>query len=574
MRTFTGVGALLIVAMALAGPSAHAQSARSAAAVSDKPRLIVLTDIGNEPDDSMSMVRLLTYANELDIEGLVATTSTHLRTETHREMIERRATAYGEALPNLRVHARGFPDASQLMSRVRSGSAAYGMSGVGDGKETEASRLIVEAVDRPDSRPVWVTIWGGAADLAQALWTVRATRSPAEVERFVSKLRVYSISDQDDAGPWARANFPALFWIASIHGFSDYLLSTWIGINDSSADRTQVTQAWLDEHIRSHGPLGAAYPRVVFGMEGDTPSFLYLIPNGLGVAEHPNWGSWGGRYDQVADFLGLWTDATDRVIGADGQAIAGVQVTVSRWRGAYQNDFAARMDWSVTPRYADANHPPQVRLNGVAGIAVVEIAACAGDVVRLSARGTSDPDRQRLTYRWWQYREAVGPIGAGVQLSVTEGPETTAVAQLPVQRSDLPLPEALAAHVILEVTDSGAPALTRYRRAVIKVLTGGAHAGRQCPAPVIRAPVHFTDDDVDVGVVTGGALSVARSSVGELIGNPAARAILDRHLPGFASTPGLAQAPMPLRLLQGYLPAMTDEVLAAIDADLAKLPQD
>ena len=129
---------------------AAAQPQRPAALVSDKPRLIVLTDIGNEPDDSMSMVRLLTYANEFDIEGLIATTSTHLRTATHREMIERRVRAYAEVVDNLRVHAVGYPDASQLMSRIRSGVAAYGMHGVGKGKQTEASSLIIAAVDRPD----------------------------------------------------------------------------------------------------------------------------------------------------------------------------------------------------------------------------------------------------------------------------------------------------------------------------------------------------------------------------------------------------------------------------------------
>ena len=40
-----------------------------------KPRLFVLTDIENEPDDAQSMVRLMTYSNQLEIEGLVATTS-------------------------------------------------------------------------------------------------------------------------------------------------------------------------------------------------------------------------------------------------------------------------------------------------------------------------------------------------------------------------------------------------------------------------------------------------------------------------------------------------------------------
>lgn len=563
--------ACVVAALAVVSGASVDAAAQSA---TDKPRLIVLTDIGNEPDDSMSMVRLLTYANEFDIEGLVATTSTHLRNATHREMIEARINAYSEVLPNLRVHADGYPDPSQLMSRVRSGSAVYGMSGVGEGKETEASRLIIEAVDRPDPRPVWVTVWGGAADLAQALWTVRATRMPAEVERFVSKLRVYSISDQDDAGPWARAYFPQLFWVTSVHSFGEYRLATWAGITTGGPgiDQTQVSQPWLDEHIRNHGALGALYPRIVFGMEGDTPSFLYLIPNGLGASEHPDWGSWGGRYGRVADSLGLFTSAIDTYVGEGGITVASNQATVSRWRSAFQNDFAARMDWSTHARFADANHAPQLRVNGEGGTAPLEISTCASEPIPLSARGTRDPDRhQTLTYRWWQYRELGMPL-ISLQLSASEGRDIVATAQPWSLPSNFPIEASYQVHLVLEVTDSGAPALTRYRRVIVNVLTGGVHNGRECAAPRQMAAVRFTDEATGPAPPPG-MLSTAHSSIGDLIDNPAARAILDRRLPGFSGNPQLEQARgFTLPMLQAYLPSVTNEVLAAIDGDLARLP--
>ena len=51
-------------------------------ATAQKLRVVVLTDIENEPDDAMSMVRLLTYANQWDVEGLIATTSVHQRDKT------------------------------------------------------------------------------------------------------------------------------------------------------------------------------------------------------------------------------------------------------------------------------------------------------------------------------------------------------------------------------------------------------------------------------------------------------------------------------------------------------------
>lgn len=554
-------------ALALALPTAAAASTAPA----DKPRVIVLTDIGNEPDDSMSMVRFLTYSNEFEVEGLIATTSTHLRNSTHREMIERRVRAYGQVLPNLRVHASGWPSETELMSKVRSGCAAYGMACVGKGKDTEASRLIVAAVDRPDPRPVWVTIWGGGADLAQALWHVRATRSPAEVERFVSKLRVYSISDQDDSEPWARGYFPKLFWITSVHAFSEYFLATWTGITMGApgVDQTQVSQPWIDANIRNRGPLGALYPRIVFGMEGDTPSFLYLIPTGLGSPEHPNWGSWGGRYGALTDSLGLWTSTMDRYTGSDGVAVASQGATISRWRGAFQNDFAARMDWSVQPAFAGANHPAEVRLNGVAGLAPLEINACAGETVSLSAKGSTDPDGQALTYRWWQYREA-GALTLAAQIGAAEGDETTVTVKPWVYTSNLSLPPSFPVHVILEVTDSGKPALTRYRRAIIHVLSGGANAGRACPTLQTRKPPAFTDDDVQPEAKPG-VLSSA-SNLGELLDNPAAKAVLARHAPELVQNDQVAQARgMSLRILQNYMPSLTPEALAAIDADLAKL---
>ena len=85
------------------------------------------------------------------------------------------------------------------------------MAAVGNGRSSAGSQLLIKASDRDDPRSLWITIWGGADTLAQALMDVRATRSQTEFAKFVAKLRVYSISDQDDAGPWIRREFPDLF---------------------------------------------------------------------------------------------------------------------------------------------------------------------------------------------------------------------------------------------------------------------------------------------------------------------------------------------------------------------------
>ncbi|MBM4029095.1 MAG: DUF1593 domain-containing protein, partial [Planctomycetes bacterium] len=206
------VGLAFAVLAVLAGGRSAAASATPPDA---KERVFVLTDISNEPDDEQSLVRFLVYANEYDVEGLVATTSTWLRTKTREDLIRRQLEAYGKVRDNLLRHAPGFPTREQLLAVTRTGQPGYGMAHVGEGRSTPGSQLLVAAADRNDPRPLWVSVWGGANTLAQALWDVRASRPPDEVKRLVSRLRVYTISDQDDAGAWLRREFPDLFYIVS-----------------------------------------------------------------------------------------------------------------------------------------------------------------------------------------------------------------------------------------------------------------------------------------------------------------------------------------------------------------------
>jgi hypothetical protein len=263
-----------------------------------KPRVVVISDIGNEPDDQMSFVRLLMYSNEFDIEAMIATTSTWQREKTHPETMRELIDAYGEVRANLVLHAKGWPEAAELKNHVFTGQSAYGMAAVGAGKSSEGAKAIARAVEGEDARPLWVCIWGGAGTLAQALMDLKAGHSTEELAKLVAKLRVYSISDQDDAGPWIRKEFPELFYIVSpsTPTSAEYASATWTGIsgdryyrNGEGADATTVTNEWLDENIRSKGPLGKKYPKFMFIMEGDTPSFLGLIDNGLNAYRRPDW---------------------------------------------------------------------------------------------------------------------------------------------------------------------------------------------------------------------------------------------------------------------------------------------
>ncbi|WP_146536080.1 nucleoside hydrolase-like domain-containing protein [Rubripirellula reticaptiva] len=470
MRDVTAL--LLLVLLCLSTPAA-----------AEKPRVFVLTDIENEPDDAMSMVRFLTYANHFDIEGLAATTSIHQQNRIAPERIRRIVEAYDKVRINLEMHETGYPAADVLLQRVTEGIPVYGMNGVGDGHDSPASELLIKAADKTDPRPMWVTAWGGPNVLAQALWKVRKTRSPEELQKFVAKLRVYTISDQDDSGPWLREQFPDLFYVASpgFHAGGAYHHATWSGISGdyfhgrfSGADFQLVSNEWLEKNIRRKGPLGVEYPHWEYLMEGDTPSFLNLINNGLSDPEHPDWGGWGGRYELYTprkqkwhlqeETRPCWTDAEDEVLGIDNRWHTDNHATIWRWRSAYQNDFAARMDWTIKP-YDEANHPPAPKLGHAD-----RLPAKPGDEIQLSAEGSTDPDGDALSYEWFYYGEAGTLLTSsgttGQPVPIKNFDQVKASFVVPTQRV---MPGVGSMHIILAVTDHGTPRLTRYRRVIVDV---------------------------------------------------------------------------------------------------------
>ena len=181
----------------------------------ERPRLAVLTDIGGDPDDQQSMIRLMVYANEFDLELLIATgagTPGELKESiTRPDLIRQILDAYGEVLPNLQQHAAGWPTAESLRARVMSGNPLRGRQHVGAGHDTAASRALIDRIDAgtPD-RPLNITVWGGQTDLAQALWRVKQDRGPAGLAGSCAGCRVYDIGDQDGIADWMRAEFPGM----------------------------------------------------------------------------------------------------------------------------------------------------------------------------------------------------------------------------------------------------------------------------------------------------------------------------------------------------------------------------
>lgn len=455
----------------LSSAPAFAQPSTSA-----KLRVVVLSDIENEPDDAESLVRFLTYSNRWDVEGIIATTSVHQKDRIADQRMREIVTAYGKVRDNLALHEPGYPSEAALQQLIRRGYPSFGLQAVGKDKDSEGSEWLISVLDKKDDRPVWVLVWGGPNCLAQALWKIKATRPPDEVEAIVKKLRVYAISDQDDSGHWLRKTFPGLFYIVTpgIHTRNAYHFATWTGISGDArhrfggADTTLISNRWLLEHVRTgHGPLGAEYPAWLYIMEGDTPSFLYLIDNGLGDPEHPDYGSWGGRYElklppyhksmPEPEPRPIWTNAADEVKGIDGQYYRTDQATIWRWRTAYQHDFAARMDWCVKP-FDQANHPPVPAIpEGLKRM------AASGDTVRLDARATTDPDRNRLVFKWEWYQEA-GTFITNKSFRINNPDKSEAWFIAP----EVSQPETI--HLILSVTDDGQPSLTRYLRVIVTVM--------------------------------------------------------------------------------------------------------
>ncbi len=453
----------------------------------NRPRVIVLTDFFKDPDDKQSLIRLLVYANELDIEGLLATSLAYGDGVVHPEWIRELIGQYDDVLPKLRQHARPgtvYPSAASLANVVKAGAPVIrsyvghnrGFSvphppgardsrhcgpadqWIGVGQDTPASEHIITVVDRDDPRPVWISVWGGAMDLAQALWKVRHERTAAETDRFVRKLRVYQISWQDTGIVWIWENFPGLFLIQSSMAFRGIYLEGSPHLRD---------ETWVNAHVRhGHGTLGSTYPQAKQPgiKEGDTPSFLNLLCLGLSDPEFPEWGGWGGRFQRLDPARSVYVDVRDQHPESDNPARQS-QWTVGRWNRAASNEFAARMDWCVCDA-AHGNHRPMAHLNGDSGTEVLHMRVSPRQTIDLSASGSNDPDGDRLRYHWWQYQE-VGSLDTALDIGDPRGKNSSARAPAVNSVSTI--------HVILEVTDDGSPNLTAYRRLVITVDPEASH---------------------------------------------------------------------------------------------------
>ncbi len=507
MKTYICHLTLVLAVVTLGGCAENALQQRSGtdAPVQQKPRVVVTTD--PELDDSNSLVRYLLYSTDFRTEGLIYASSQfhwkgdgqgttwHVpgreytrfgldlcpceswRWADEERFIDEAIETYEKVYANLKVHHPEYPSPAELKSKIRVGNIEFD----GDiSKDSPGSDLIKALLLDENGGPLYLLAWGGQSTIARAFKSIqdqyeRTPQWPTVRDKVSRKAIILAFGDQDDTyAGYIKPNWPEI-------AFRDRANQTY-GYGARGAvlpqDQIYLSAAWTVENVSSRGPLGAFY-RVwgdgkqmveddifdYFGFagltdqqlrargyivwmpvqepgswisEGDTPTFLNLLDNGLRAFEDSTFGGWGGR---------AGVDA-----GPNGPD---PQYATARFFGAAQRDFAARLTWSVTPTFQDANHEPAVAVKGP-----LHVSARPGETVRLEAT-TNDPDGDTVTVTWWQYAEA-GSYPGRVSLS-----DATALAtSLRVPADATP---GSTIHLILEATDDGTPALTRYQRVILSV---------------------------------------------------------------------------------------------------------
>lgn len=494
------------IAILFAGITAGQQS-RTASHAAPKPRIVVTTD--PELDDLNSLTRYLLYSTDFQTEGLIyASSQFHWKGDgkgtkfmvPEREYdrnglhlcpctswrwydshIDDAVNAYAQGYPNLKIHNPEYPSPQELKSKIRIGNIDFEgeMS-----KDTPGSDLVKEILLDDKGGPVYLLGWGGMSTIARALKSIEETYTgkpqwPSIEAKISRKAVILASGDQD--GTLAGYIHPKWSEIEIRSLTGGPRLSYGAQRGASPEDAPYMTAEWMKSNVSNRGPMGELY-RVwgdgkqmakgdvtdYFGLsgytdqqlkdkgygvwtpveekgswigEGDTYTFLNFPNNGLRAYENAAWGGWAGHGPAPG--------------GRGGEAPAAGGPLEPDFFPAIQNDFAARMKWAVTPKFADANHEPIVRIIGEPAIV-----ARAGETVRLKGE-VSDPDGNTVSVKWWQYRTSETYPGE-IHLSNTDTLATT--FRVPADAAP-----GNTIHVILEATDNGTPRLTRYQRVVVTV---------------------------------------------------------------------------------------------------------
>ncbi|MFM2362619.1 MAG: hypothetical protein RLZZ316_1521 [Bacteroidota bacterium] len=439
-----------------------------------KPRVIAMTD--GEVDDRCSMVRLLLHTNDIELLGIIQTNSVYQRKGwVADKWLDKQVDAYEQIYPNLVIHDPNYPRPDVLRSKLfvgdndsahitvdfNSPARIPGQKPAIDPSawnDTEGSDKIVKILLEKDPRKVHIQAWGGGNTAAKAFYKLKA-QYPKEYKRAVSKVVMYNIWYQDGAGSYIEQNHPEVTMLLS-HHFS----GTW------DYNSQVYTHEFITNYVKST-PLGKLYPQDYIS-EGDNPSFLYSLSNGLRSDENPTYGGWGGRFYKIPGFQNVYRDAD--------------KGSYVQWIETANRDFAMRLKWSITPKYEGANHKPKIKL-GVSR----DITVKSGEFVKLKAAITDNDStdyqeawlkvkelfeqqgrdfewfknmmsrRPKTSALWWQYKDA-GTYNGNIDLGYNQKEE--------VQFKAPNVKEKCTVHFILEAKDNGSPALTSYERVIITIL--------------------------------------------------------------------------------------------------------
>ena len=461
MKSLRSTLVLTIVSFALplfsscASDNAITTNASQYAAPS-KPRVIATTD--GEVDDRSTMIRFLLYTCDFDVAGIVEVNSKYQKNGHSKELwLQKELDAYAQVLPNLRKHNPAYPSAEYLQSVSRVGNENIKDLWVAppemETKSTAGEKLIIDTLLDNDPRPVHVLSWGGANTTASALWKLKTQYPKEKFDYAVSRIRIYCIWYQDGGGGWIQTNVPGAYINEAYqwHDVWDYQSISENPKHKPCANPPEIQAymgyAWLSNNVtHGHGALGALCPQK-YVSEGDTPSFLSLINNGLKAYEDYTLGGWGGR--SVFDNPAFPNHLSDKNLTDDGLR----NKMYWRWIPAAQNDFAARLDWCVK-EFKEANHPPIAKVNGA-----LKRDVKAGETVKLAADAI-DPDGNKLTCKWWQYADADSATNA-IAIANADSLDKASFV--------VPNEPGKQVQIILEVTDDGMPPLTGYQRVIFNI---------------------------------------------------------------------------------------------------------